>query len=572
MRGAHPRLVEMAGFLVAVALAVIAVGSVVAGDRAALLFYDGDSVLFELVHRSIVDGLPFHWAMSAVLFFFPEIPVYLGLRALVSTAQQAILANALLNLVVLYTLVRLVAGLLGSGRLGSGRPGSRAGSVVVALVAYGAIILCLLSETTGSKETLELTTLFLIGTYYYGSILGAFASLALVMSLVRDGLAGAPARVAAAGLVTLAALSTLSNPLFVLWGAVPLAAALVVVGAVTAIRWRLVLPLVGMLAAGSILGVAARIPLAPFVSPSALSYVYPGRQLDSFLFYLARIADLRLTPGAAELILFLVLASAAVAAAVLALRRRDDPLLVLVASFGLITPLFVFAFNVALGTESVRYLQPLYFAPVMSIVVVGTVVARTRAPGPARTRSARLPRWAPRVLVAVLMAVVATGTVPAAAAVASAAGSDYRRADCLEEWIAGRDITGTGMFWDIRALKAYGDESVNLVQTDFGIVDAFPWLVDVAEFYDADVSYVIVARGDAEWERTVTDTVGSPAAVEQCPAYRIMDYTGTPGAATLSALLRESGRADAIERGFLDSFLSSQRMTPPQDVPRRVGA
>lgn len=548
MRVGHPRLVETAGLLVAVALAVIAVGSVVAGDRAALLFYDGDSVLFELVRRSIADGLPFHWAMSAVLFFFPEIPVYLGLRALVSTAQQAILANALLNLVVLYVLVRLVAGLLGSGRSGSGR----ARSIVVALVAYGAIILCLLSETTGSKETLELTTLFLIGTYYYGSILGAFASLVLVMYLIRDGLAGAPARVAAAGLVALAALSTLSNPLFVLWGAVPLAAALLVVGALTAARWRLVLPLVGMLAAGSILGVAARIPLAPFVSPSALSYVYPGRQFDSFLFYLARIAELRLTPGAAELILFLVLTAAAITAAVLALRRRDEPLLVLVASVGLITPLFVFAFNVALGTESVRYLQPLYFAPLMSIVVVGTVVARTRAPDPARTRSARLPRWAPRVLVAVLIAVVAAGTVPAAAAVASAAGSDYRRADCLEEWIAGRDITGTGMFWDIRALKAYGDESIHLVQTDFGIVDAFPWLVDVAEFYDADVSYVIVARGDAEWERTVTETVGSPAAVEQCPDYSIMDYTGTPGATTLSALLRESGRADAIERGFLD--------------------
>lgn len=548
MRVGHPRLVETAGLLVAVALAVIAVGSVVAGDRAALLFYDGDSVLFELVRRSIADGLPFHWAMSAVLFFFPEIPVYLGLRALVSTAQQAILANALLNLVVLYVLVRLVAGLLGSGRSGSGR----ARSIVVALVAYGTIILCLLSETTGSKETLELTTLFLIGTYYYGSILGAFASLVLVMYLIRDGLAGAPARVAAAGLVALAALSTLSNPLFVLWGAVPLAAALLVVGALTAARWRLVLPLVGMLAAGSILGVAARIPLAPFVSPSALSYVYPGRQLDSFLFYLARIAELRLTPGAAELILFLVLTAAAITAAVLALRRRDEPLLVLVASVGLITPLFVFAFNVALGTESVRYLQPLYFAPLMSIVVVGTVVARTWAPDPARTRSARLPRWASRVLVAVLIAVVAAGTVPAAAAVASAAGSDYRRADCLEEWIAGRDITGTGMFWDIRALKAYGDESIHLVQTDFGIVDAFPWLVDVAEFYDADVSYVIVARGDAEWERTVTETVGSPAAVEQCPDYSIMDYTGTPGATTLSALLRESGRADAIERGFLD--------------------
>lgn len=553
MRVDRPRLVEMAGFLIAVALAVIAVGSVVAGERATLLFYDGDSVLFELVRWSIVDGLPFHWAMSAVLFFFPEIPVYLGLRALVSTAQQAVIANALLNLVVLYVLVRLVAGLLGSGRWGSGRSGSgRARSIVVALVAYGAIILCLLSETTGSKETLELTTLFLIGTYYYGSILGAFASLVLVMYLVRAGLAGAPARVAAAGLVALAALSTLSNPLFVLWGAVPLAAALVIAGVLAAARWRLVLPLVGMLAAGSILGVVARIPLAPFVSPSALSYVYPGRQLDSFVFYLARIAELRLTPGAAELILFLVLTAAAIAAAVLALRRRDEPLLVLVASFGLITPLFVFAFNVALGTESVRYLQPLYFAPLMSIVVVGTVVARTRDRGSARTRSARLPHWAPRPLVAVLVALVAAGTLPAAAAVASAAGSDYREADCLEEWIAGRDITGTGMFWDIRALKAYGDESVHLVQTDFGIVDAFPWLVDVAEFYDADVSYVIVARGDAEWERTVTDTVGSPAAIEQCPDYSIMDYAGTPGAATLSALLRESGRADAIERGFVD--------------------
>lgn len=533
-------LIEVGGAVVALALALIAVGAVVGGARAELLFYDGDSVLFELVHRSIAEGLPFHWAMSAVLFFFPEIPVYLGLRAIAATGQQAILLNAILNLVVLYALVRIIAALVSSRRIHG---------LVAGMVGYGAVILCLLSETTGSKETLELTTLFLIGTYYYGSILAAFASVALVVFLVRRSLAGSHLRsrgsvIAAAALVVLAVASTMSNPLYVLWGAVPLAGALLVTALFTRVGWGTAIWLVGLLAAGSVLGIVARIPLAPFVSPSALSYVYPGRQVESFFFYLARIADLRFTPFAGELVLFLLLSAAAVAAVVVAFRTRANPVLLLVAAFGLITPLLVFAFNVALGTESVRYLQPLYFAPVLSVVVLVAVLLGRE--------TSRVPVTAQRAAAAVVAAAVVIAVVPAVGSVASAAGSRYDRVGCLEQWVDGRDLTGTGMFWDIRAMKAYGDESVSIVQTDFGLIDAFPWLVDVADFYDADVSYVIVAAGEDGWQQTVIDTVGAPAGVVDCATYRIMDYVGTPGEARLSALLSESGRADAIARGFLE--------------------
>lgn len=533
---------ELGGLALAAALAVIAVGHILSTDRAAILLSDGDSVLFELVHRSIRDGLPFHWVMSAVLFVFPEAPVYLLIRSVSANPQQAIIVNAVLNLVVLYALVRAVAAIIRT---------TAARGIVAALAGYSAIVLCILLETTASRQSFELASLLLVGTYYYGTILAGFATVALVALLLSKAMpsgaapstAARPVRTlpASIGLVAIALLCTASNPLFGLWVAAPVAVALGVVALLTSMRWGTAIRITSLLAVGTVAGLLARVPLAPFFSPAALPYIHPDRRLYALLFYPKRLLELALTPlGAVEVLVVVLLVVVAVAALVVSLRRRDRPVHLFLAVVGAGTPIIVYLANVLLGTEAERYLQPLFFSPVLSLVVLASLLLERRAIEPARPVGRR------PLIAAVVIAGVAV--VPSGVAIARVVGTDYARVECLENWIDGRDVTGAGLFWDIRDLEAYGDDSVDLLQI-VGTLAAFPWLIDLAGFYDADPSYLIVQ--DRSWLAEIEQTLGEPAEITDCPTYLIVDYAGTPGAAILAETVSRTGTDVAIQNGFV---------------------
>lgn len=538
---------ELGGLALAAALAVIAVAHILSADRAAILLSDGDSVLFELVHRSIRDGLPFHWVMSAVLFVSPEAPVYLLIRSVSVNPQQAIIVNAVLNLVVLYALVRAVAAIIRT---------TAARGIVAALAGYSAIVLCILLETTASRQSFELASLLLVGTYYYGTILAGFATVALVALLLSKAVpSGAAASTAARpvrtipasiGLVAIALLCTASNPLFGLWVAAPVAVALGVVALLTSMRWGTAIRITSLLAVGTVAGLLARVPLAPFFSPAALPYIHPDRRLYALLFYPKRLLELALTPlGAVEVLVVVLLVAAAVAALVVSLLRRDRPVHLFLAVVGTGTPIIVYLANVVLGTEAERYLQPLFFSPVLSLVVLASLLLERRAIEPARPVGCR-----PPIAAVVIAAVVIVGVavVPSGLAIARVVGTDYARVECLENWIDGRDVTGAGLFWDIRDLEAYGDDSVDLLQI-VGTLAAFPWLIDLAGFYDADPSYLIVQ--DRSWLAEIEQTLGEPAEITDCPTYLIVDYAGTPGAAILAETVSRTGTDVAIQNGFV---------------------
>lgn len=545
---------ELGGLALAAALAVIAVAHILSTDRAAILLSDGDSVLFELVHRSIRDGLPFHWVMSAVLFVFPEAPVYLLIRSVSANPQQAIIVNAVLNLVVLYALVRAVAAIIRT-------PAAR--GIVAALAGYSAIVLCILLETTASRQSFELASLLLVGTYYYGTILAGFATVALaalllsravlsravlstaVLSTAAPSGVDRPARTlpAGIGLVAVALLCTASNPLFGLWVAAPVAVGLGAVALLTSVRWGTAIRITSLLAAGTIAGLLARVPLAPFFSPAALPYIHPDRRLYALLFYPKRLLELALTPlGAAELLVVVLLIAAAVAALVVSLGRRDRPVHLFLAIIGAGTPVIVYIANVVLGTEAERYLQPLFFAPVLSLVVLATLLLERRAARPIVQPVGR------RLLTAGVIVIVGVAVVPSGVEIAGVVGMDYTRVECLENWIDGRDVTGAGLFWDIRDLEAYGDDSVDLLQVVESFA-AFPWLTDLAGFYDADPSYLIVQ--DRSWLTGIEQTLGDPAEITECPTYLIVDFAGTPGAAILAETVSRTGTEVAIQNGFV---------------------
>lgn len=532
---------ELGFFALAVVLSVGAIAILLTTSRGAFLLYDGDSVLLELMHRAVVDGTPPDWSMSPVLFFFPELPVYLGLRALVPTTQAAVILNAVTILALLYLLLRSIAAQLTT---------DRRRAPLITLIAFVPVVLCLATEHSSDRESFELVSLLIIPTYYWGAVLAGFASISLALVVVRHA-TGRTGRVwpAVVALFVLALLTTASDPIYLLWGLAPLLGALLLLSLLRRMPWRatIITALAALLGVGG--GMLVRVPLDRFLSPAGLSYLHPGQQLHAALYYPKRVLDLALSgwQGGFEVLLLMALVGVAILAIVLAWRTRERPERLLLALIGVAAPFGAYLAVVVAGPLASRYLQPFYLAPLLSILVLLAIVIEARAERMAAP-SGRVPSARRGVGVMSIAAVLVL--VASAFSVIPTAADDDTRPDCLQNWIDGRDLTGAGQYWETRDLVAYGDRTVRLVQV-VPTLTVFPWLVDLAPYYHARVSYLV--SPDTNWLRGATKLIGKPATIVACPEYTIYDYAGTTGQTKLTELVTRSAIDIGRRQGFLQS-------------------
>ncbi|MFZ6991334.1 hypothetical protein ACO0E1_05540 [Curtobacterium sp. RRHDQ66] len=526
---------EAIGALVAVALALIALRHVLSTARVTLLWYDGDSVLLPMVVRSMQLGQPFEWAMSPALFFFPELPVYLLCSAVTATPQQALALNGVLVLVGVYALMRAVANeLMPSAR--------RSARIAVSTLAVGFLTLHVLTESSGSATSLELASLLLTTTYYYGVVLALLATAALALRTIRVG------RASVAVLVTLglvAACTTASNPLYVPWSGAPLVVTLLLLGVARRVPWRPALWLSGVVVAGSVVGYLLRIPLRPFVSLDPSTYVHPERAATTLGFF-ASLTDARAATavGDAGLVLMLVGVLLAVGGTVWAWRVRTSRTVLVASLLPLVTIVAVSVGVVVAGSETPRYLEPVVVAPLLALVAVceltRTAVRRTRVHQPLR---------GVRVTLAIGAAIViAAGVAMAPSTLRGVRTAAYDPATCLDHWAGGRDVVGVGQFWTVRPLAAYSSENVGLLQVR-DTFQTYPWLVDLGAYRDAQPTFVVVGSGDV-WSTPVEDSLGPPVSVTHCTGFDIWDYAGTAGATTLQQDVVGSAETILRDRGF----------------------
>ncbi|MFJ2977331.1 hypothetical protein ACIPEP_00610 [Curtobacterium sp. NPDC087082] len=526
---------EALGALVALALAVIALRHVVATSRVALLWYDGDSVLLPLVERSMQLGQPFEWAMSPALFFFPELPVYLLCSVVTATPQQALALNGVLVLLAVYALVRAAANeLMPAAR--------RSARIAVSAVALGFVTLLVLTESSATATSLELASLLLTTTYYYGAVLAMLGTAVLVLRAVRLGRASVTVLVVL-GLV--AACTTASNPLYVPWSAAPVVVTLVLLALARRLPWRPVGLLAATLTLGSVVGYLLRIPLRPFVSLDPSTYVQPSRAGETLGFF-AALTDDRAgsAAGDAGLLLLLVGVLLSVGGTVWAWRVRTSRTVLVAAALPLVTVVAVSVGVVVAGSETPRYLEPIVTAPLLALVAVAelarTAVRRTQVHRPRRGIRAVLALAAAGVLLA--------GIATAPSTARAVAQARYDPAACLDRWADGRDVVGVGQFWTVRPLATYASTNVQLLQVRDTFA-TYPWLVDLGAYRDAAPTFVVIGSGDV-WTTAVEDSLGPPATITHCTGFDVYDYAGTSGAAVLQRDVVDSADAVRRERGF----------------------
>ena len=486
---------EPAGWLAAVAVSLITAATVASSARAELVFRDGDSVVVAMLARSLLAVEHLDWAMSSVLFL-PETAGFTALDALLPLGANGLFAaSAVMNLLALYGAIRLVAG--------RSRPGTAPVAWSVTALAVFAVLA--MTETSPSRDALELASLPLTTTYYSATVIAVVLAIGIVRRMLDRETRSPRALVSLVSLVSLgavASLATLSNPLFAVWATLPLSVVLLVF-ARRAPRRSLVLTLLGVLVGATAIGVIARIPFAAWIANTGAGYAQPELWHQSIEYYGRLLGERLATPLGP--VWMLIIAALMVLAAALSARASGSGARV-VAATAWVAPLIVVVGAVALGTHAARYLQPVVFVPILALVAVPRVVML-----PNRLRR-------PAAAIAAVLLVVAGGlSIPRLVDAAQQPDDDLA---CVTDWVDASGRTGAGQFWSVRLPKLHLEDPSQLVQVDHRL-NGYAWLVNRTDFAVGEVSFLVKDSQTVQWDLPRSAV---PDEVVDCGRYSILDF------------------------------------------------
>ncbi|MGJ0390112.1 hypothetical protein [Microbacterium sp. CGR1] len=480
---------ELMGWLLAASVALITAATVATSARADLLFRDGDSLIVAMLARSLLAGDDLDWAMSSVLFV-PESAAFTALEAALPLGVNDLLVvSAVLNLLTLYGAVRLAAGRTCDGR-------APVTWSLVAISVFGALAM---TESSASRDALDLASLQLTTTYYSATVVAAVLTVGIARRIL-DRERHSPLLLVCLGAVGL--VSTFSNPLYALWTAVPLGI-LLVVSALSQAQLTRALTMLAVVAGGTASGLLARMPCAAWITNTGAGYVQPGLWRESLDYYGQLLGDRLQTPLG---VLALLITLALIALAVVRTVRAGDAGSRLVATLAWAMPLVVVAGAIALGTHAARYLQPVAFAPVLALV--------------ASPRVLRLPVGVRRPAAAIIGVLLLIGgglSIPRLADAAQASDADLA---CVTTWVDESGRTGAGQFWTVRLPKLHLDDPSRLVQVDHQL-NGYAWLVNRADFDVGKVSFLVEDSQTVPWDLPEPIT---PDDVVDCGRYSILDF------------------------------------------------
>lgn len=545
---------ELWGPAATISLTVLVLGRLVQTPWLHYLLYDGDSLALPLLLKSLRSGEPLEWVMTSQLFLFPEIPLYL-LSALVSTgAKAALLVNAVVNVLALYAALRWLAARTLAGRPHLGQA-----------VALAATALYLVSAATEGRALVNVGGFApgaMLTTYYFGSILAGLICLALAAEATNGFRADAQPSgrrpvFALLGVLLVSALTTLSNPLFLVQFVGGFVLSVIAAWILRRIRLRRAALLAVSVLAGAAIGYAARGFFASMIAVDAASYLHLDRAGGAVSALISQNLDVLSTRGGkVELAIIAALIVGAVLALIASVHAqlrpgRTPPLTdagAMLCLFVVFSAVVLLGVQVLTGSDVSRYLLPLAVYPVLVIPAAASSPAL-------RALLGRLPRpsFGPvRRSVGVILGVVvvAAGLIVGLPPVVAAAHSDETAADstCVTNWLAGRTLSGVGSFWTTRGLTLYGSSSIDVQQVNFDF-SAQLWMNNLASYQGKTYSYVL-ADHDPDWAALALAHLGEPASVTACGSFDIYDYEATVGQDVLGTIVGTSVERAEENRGF----------------------
>jgi hypothetical protein len=298
------------------------------------------------------------------------------------------------------------------------------------------------------------------------------------------------------------------------WFAAPFAAVAFLLLATRVADLKSIARAAGPLAVGSAIGMLLRIPFASLITKGPV-YADPSRDLAVLVYYVQMLLGRISSPaGAISITAITLLIAFNVLLLVRAIREKNVGRAV-VTGLGIVTPVAVTAGVIVVGAVGARYLQPVYFAPIVSLALL----PRASQPFP------MFASWgSPRRAIAMIAVVgsIAVGGIAAASGIYASATTVDKSILCVDDWITASHETGAGTFWAVRGPKAYLPDPRQLVQVD-GKFNGHFWLTNLNDYSSKAVAFVLTDGSDAA--PIPRGGAGSlPHTVIHCGRYSITDY------------------------------------------------
>ncbi|KRE26036.1 hypothetical protein [Agromyces sp. Soil535] len=543
--------VEALAVLIVLASGLIILGQWINTAWEINLLYSGDSLVLPLLRESILAGQPFEWVFSSQLFLFPETPTYWVVSAFTSNPRTALAGIAILNLLLLYVLLRWCSRLLFR------HSRHRILEISVALGATAMYVVYVLLEPVSDINGTAIASLFLLVSYYPGVIISGLTSIALILWTTR-AFTDPPVRrtrtlVFVILFVTLGALTGASNPLFWMQVLAPLAATLLIAFAMKRLSRAWFWTLAGTIAVTVAIGYVLRQFLERYTSLGVGSYVDLSLAGESFLFMRNVAEALVATPqGFLKLVLASIVLLIASLPIIRVLLRRDTiPGRWHVASAEFILAVFSWVSVASLligmvvtGTLTTRYLVPVLVFPLLPASYEAVKFFRTALLSIRDARVRHSVRTYGLVFASSVAVLILIGGAIAAPKAATMALSENRGGAACAAELPADAKAGVGTFWLTRNWDLYGTHDYPILQVNPDLT-VHPWMINLASYEDQDFNFVIIDPWGFVTEESV-EPLGEPAGITECSGYFIYDYEGTEGKQLLNERV-ESG-LEAAER------------------------
>lgn len=483
--------------------------------------YDADSLTLPLLRESIAQKQPAQWVFSSDFGLFPEGIFYAISSFFTSTISMSLVFNAALSMTTIYVLLRWAASNF-----------NKAAKYMQRLFALGCSLLFIfymLLERLPYVDSRSIATLYLLTTYYYGVVIsGAFL---LCISLVQFKTALSDRQLKKwllTGLAfAVAALSSFSDPLFVIEYVVPLVIVLVLLLLLGGLTFKrtLYIGLPQLLGAG--VGYLVNSQFKEFIGQAIGGHIIT-QQIPSTLtiFHYSVSVAIHSKSGLLELLLVtaVILFSAFYSLWWIYTKshhseRKLDGRLLMLSLFAVIEPVIIVFFSVAIGSTVTRYLLPLVILPMFGLMPL--LSSKVSLDLDAKLRNVNYV-----ITAAVVVLVLVLGSLSFSSVSKLISPYTYPDVACLSKTLGEQEAYGVGEYWLVRPLDVYGpaDEQAVQVNTNFSI---YPWQANVGS-YNRTYSFIIVdAQPTSLQAITASDPYlpPGPSKITNCSNMYIYQYS-----------------------------------------------
>ncbi|HEY1646011.1 MAG TPA: hypothetical protein VGF75_06670 [Candidatus Saccharimonadales bacterium] len=517
--------------IVVVLAVIIELSHIVTSGWASIYLYNGDSLTLPFLREALSQHHQFLWVSSSQLLVFPEGLLYLVSCLIGHSVRASLAINSVVNVAALYLIFRWLIGLVGNYRLRLKQ--------TFALGCVLLLVLYMLLERQPLVNMSSIATLYIFNDYYYGIIVSGGILLCLMLSLkgnVNSLKSLSKQQILLLSLsVLLAALTTFSNPIFIVQFLAPILITLCLVWLLGGIRFKHGLLLAVPLIIGTGIGYLARSPLKKVIGQSLTNHIDVGQIPPTLkLFHQSFRQDLTSKSGLLELILivltnlFCIFYSAWWVYQKTHHKKKNlEYRFLLLSLFGFISALAVIVFSVAIGSLSTRYMLPLVIFPLFSLIPLFIYINK------------HLYKAMVVTSLVVIVFVVIYGLFSINQATKIVSSSNYTYTSCLSRALDYKAANGVGTYWDVRSLDLYGLPNEQAVQVTSQFTD-FPWQANLGDYAAKNFSFVVVDKNNVTNPTGITpnDTFlpSNPANIYACGMFYVYQYSpGSSGYNTLNS-------------------------------------